>query len=78
MNANARTSHANPWNADIVVTPELVARRIGRQFPELLPVMVEPLGEGWDNVAYVVNGNFVFRFPRRGIAIPFLENEAHK
>jgi aminoglycoside phosphotransferase (APT) family kinase protein len=34
------------------------------------------LGEGWDNTAYLVNGEWVFRFPRRTIAAPLLESEA--
>jgi aminoglycoside phosphotransferase (APT) family kinase protein len=34
------------------------------------------MGEGWDNIAYLVNGEWVFRFPRRTIAVPLLETEA--
>ena len=66
----------NPWNADIAVSPQQAAERIARQFPELAPVALEPFGEGWDNIAYRANGVFVFRFPRRQIAIPLLEAEA--
>ena len=33
------------------------------------------MGAGWDNTAYLVNGEWVFRFPRRTIAVPLLEAE---
>ncbi len=31
---------------------------------------------GWDNTAYVVDGAWVFRFPRRAVAVALLEREA--
>jgi aminoglycoside phosphotransferase (APT) family kinase protein len=64
-----------PWTAEERVTPEHAARLISEQFPALAPVQLELLGEGWDNVAYLVNGTHVFRFPRRQIAIGLLEAE---
>ena len=33
------------------------------------------MGTGWDNWAYCVNDRYVFRFPRRQIAIPLIERE---
>jgi len=64
------------WDADITLTQQDAARLVERQFPELAPARLEPLGAGWDNVAYVVNGRWVFRFPRRKIAEGLLQNEA--
>ncbi|HYI01688.1 phosphotransferase [Hyalangium sp.] len=64
------------WEADISLTQEGAARLVERQFPELAPARLEPLGVGWDNTAYVVNGRWVFRFPRRKLAAGLLENEA--
>ncbi|WP_158502273.1 phosphotransferase [Vitiosangium sp. GDMCC 1.1324] len=64
------------WEADVTLTPEGAARLVERQFPELAPARLEPLGTGWDNTAYTVNGHWVFRFPRRKIARGLLENEA--
>jgi aminoglycoside phosphotransferase (APT) family kinase protein len=64
------------WNADIEVSPELATRLIDRQFPDLALCGVAPFGVGWDNVAYLVNGAFVFRFPRRQVAVGLLETEA--
>ena len=63
------------WEADITLTQEDAARLVERQFPELAPARLEPLGAGWDNAAYVVNGRWVFRFPRRKAFAGLLENE---
>jgi len=64
------------WEADITLTQEDATRLVERQFPELAPARLEPLGTGWDNTAYRVNRRWVFRFPRRHIAVGLLENEA--
>lgn len=62
------------WDAQIVVDPELARALIREQFPALGRT-VEPFGSGWDNTAYLVDGEIVFRFPRRSIAVPLLERE---
>jgi aminoglycoside phosphotransferase (APT) family kinase protein len=64
-----------PWAAQTVVTPDIAAAAIAQQFPQLSGRAIEPLGEGWDNAAFLVGGNIVFRFPRREIAVPLLETE---
>jgi len=63
------------WEADITLTQEDAGRLVERQFPELAPAKLEVLGAGWDNAAYVVNGRWVFRFPRRKAFAGLLENE---
>jgi len=45
------------------------------QFPSLAPVRTELLGYGWDNAAFLVNDAYVFRFPRRTIAVPLIRSE---
>jgi aminoglycoside phosphotransferase (APT) family kinase protein len=64
-----------PWNADIDIPPDLAAACINAQFPELAPARITVIGEGWDNVAFGVNDSYVFRFPRRQIAVKLLETE---
>lgn len=64
-----------PWDPEILVTPEIAAAAIERQFPALRPARMEPLGFGWDNAAFLVNGRYVFRFPRRHIAVPLIRTE---
>jgi aminoglycoside phosphotransferase (APT) family kinase protein len=64
------------WDPEVEVSPDLGKSLISRQFPELAPISIEQLGFGWDNIAYLVNGEFVFRFPRRSIAAPLISTEA--
>jgi aminoglycoside phosphotransferase (APT) family kinase protein len=63
------------WSAEFVVSNAQARALIEEQFPQLAPVNVEPLGVGFDNSAFVVNGAYVFRFPRRQIAAPLVETE---
>lgn len=67
-----------PWQADIEVTDGLVHKLLEQQFPELMPIEFHCVGEGWDNKAYLVdheNEQYIFRFPRRKVAIELIERE---
>ncbi len=64
-----------PWSAERLVAPELARALIDEQFPTLAPADAQPFGSGWDNTAFLVNGAYVFRFPRRQAAVPWLEAE---
>jgi aminoglycoside phosphotransferase (APT) family kinase protein len=66
---------ANTWDPDIEITAGLAARLIEAQFPELAPIRLEPLRRGWDNAAFVVNGDLLFRFPCRQAAAHLVERE---
>lgn len=66
---------AAPWTAERSVSSELALELLESQFPELANARVERLGEGWDNDAYLVNGAYVVRFPRRSVALSLLEAE---
>lgn len=50
---------------------ELIARR----FPFLAPLGIEPFGSGVDNSAFLVNEEWVFRFPRNAGSARLLERE---
>ncbi len=63
------------WAAEIDVTPQLAAELIREQFPELPARQVTLLETGWDNTAYVVDGEWLFRFPRRQVALPGVRRE---
>jgi aminoglycoside phosphotransferase (APT) family kinase protein len=65
-----------PWTAEHAVSTDLARALIEEQFPHLAPAHVESFGVGWDNTAFCVNDAYVFRFPRRPIAVPLLETEA--
>jgi aminoglycoside phosphotransferase (APT) family kinase protein len=67
------------WTPEREVTPALAAALIREQFPALAVGGAPPLeriGVGWDNVAYLVDGRHVFRFPQRELAAPLLETES--
>jgi aminoglycoside phosphotransferase (APT) family kinase protein len=57
------------WTAELVVDEEL-ARRLLAQFPELEAESVRPFAEGWDYTIWLVDETWVFRFPRREVAVP--------
>ncbi len=63
------------WEAEQVVDPDVALILIQKQFPELHPETIRLFGVGWDNTAYLINDTYVFRFPRRQIAVPLLEAE---
>lgn len=63
------------WNAEVQITTEVAKEIINDQFPKLNPVEIHQVGEGWDNFIFLVNQAFIFRFPRREIAVPLLKNE---
>ena len=68
---------ANQWDADFVIDEEFAGKLVEEQFPELAPVNVEFISNGWDNIAYIINGKYIFRFPRRKVAIEGLDTENH-
>ncbi len=68
-------SNAASWTPECTITPELARALIDDQFPALAPCTVESLGFGWDNTAFLVNGNLAFRFPRRQLGADCLVNE---
>lgn len=67
-----------PWQAELEVDAALAKDLVRRTAPELGDLTPEPLGAGWDNTAWLfrtADAAFVFRFPRRAIAVPFLSRE---
>lgn len=63
------------WKAECSVDTELASGLVARQFPELETVLWRKLGSGWDNEVYLANKKWVFRFPRRHVAVSCLETE---
>lgn len=64
-----------PWLAEHAVDPLQAARLIAEQMPALAHLPVRPLAEGWDNSAFAVGDAWIFRFPRRQLAVDLLETE---
>jgi aminoglycoside phosphotransferase (APT) family kinase protein len=69
-------SKDEPSLAEFDVRDDLAQRLIESAFPKLAPVEMQRIGEGWDNVAFTVNGSYVFRFPRRAVSAKLIEREA--
>lgn len=63
------------WAPEVVVDERLARELIGEQFPEIDQRSLRLLGAGWDNTVWLVDEQWVFRFPRRSMVIPGLENE---
>lgn len=64
-----------PWLPEQLIEPTEALRLIQEQFPDLAAQEIFLLGAGWDNTAFLVNEKWIFRFPRRQIAVPLLEAE---
>jgi aminoglycoside phosphotransferase (APT) family kinase protein len=54
-----------PWHSERELDANMVQTLLAEQFPQLAPVRVQYLHEGWDSQVFEVNGNWVFRFPKR-------------
>lgn len=63
------------WEAEQTIEPSLALQLVQEQFPHLHAEKIRLLGAGWDNTAFVINEEWIFRFPRRKVALPLLEAE---
>jgi aminoglycoside phosphotransferase (APT) family kinase protein len=63
------------WAPEFDVDESLALQLITRQFPQVRAASIARFGAGMDNVAYLVDDRYVFRFPRRAIVAPLLERE---
>ncbi len=66
---------AAPWESETALTLDEARQLIIQQFPDLAGAEVEPAGEGWDNVNFLVNGTWIFRFPRIEKSATLIETE---
>ncbi|WP_409303360.1 phosphotransferase [Peribacillus sp. SCS-155] len=64
-----------PWIAEFDVKAETARRLIQLQFPQLKIDHLEELGEGFDNTVFMVNRDYVFRFPKRQVSVDLLRVE---
>ena len=68
---------ATGWDPERVVSADEAADLVAGQFPRLRDAPVEALATGWDNTVFLVGGQWIFRFPRRAVALPGVEREIH-
>ncbi len=64
----------NEWDKTTQITHETVKELLLLQF-SIRVHDIQLLGSGFDNTAYLINHEFVFRFPHRDEALDGLENE---
>lgn len=57
------------WTADIPIDDSTALAVVREQFPALAARRIARLAEGWDNAAFLVDGEWLFRFPRRAVAV---------
>jgi len=65
----------NVWDAEWEVNEEQARTLVGGQFPQLSSKQVKRLGWGWDNTVFLIGDEYVFRFPRRTIAVGSIRME---
>lgn len=63
------------WDPEIEIDVDGARALIGAQFPALAGAEVSELAAGWDNVVFRVDEEWVFRFPRRAIAVAGVTRE---
>lgn len=68
------SSKPEPWTQTLFVNEKLATKLIEQQ-TNLKVETIKHFGSGWDNIAYLINHNYVFRFPTRQMGIDFMENE---
>jgi aminoglycoside phosphotransferase (APT) family kinase protein len=64
----------NIWDKTTQVTPALAQELLNSQFSIDIK-KIQLFGEGFDNTAYLINDEYVFRFPHRIEAVVCMENE---
>ena len=62
----------NEWDADLALDEATARDLIRAQCPGLSPRRLVALQAGWDNHVFLVDDTWVFRFPRREIAVRLL------
>jgi aminoglycoside phosphotransferase (APT) family kinase protein len=63
------------WSPEVTVDADFARHLISAQFPDVALESLRLIGEGWDNTVWLVDEQWVFRFPRRRLAIPGVERE---
>jgi len=62
------------WKQTIDINENIARELINSQHHITIETIIL-LDEGWDNLVYLVNGNIIFRFPRRELGVICMQNE---
>ncbi|MGZ5366183.1 MAG: phosphotransferase [Aeromicrobium sp.] len=63
------------WHPERAITLEKALALVREQCPDLTFSAARVLAAGWDNTVVLLDDDWVFRFPRRAIALPGMERE---
>ncbi|MCA1064144.1 phosphotransferase [Rossellomorea sp. AcN35-11] len=63
------------WDAEVSVSIRQAEKLIESQFPALIPADIKIIDYGFDNTVMKVNQDWIFRFPRREVAVKLIETE---
>jgi aminoglycoside phosphotransferase (APT) family kinase protein len=63
------------WAGERPCPADRAAALVAAAFPQLAGLPVVPLAEGCDNTVHRVGDTWVFRFPRRALALPAFRRE---
>jgi aminoglycoside phosphotransferase (APT) family kinase protein len=74
-NGQSQVPASSQWTAEVDITQQFAADLIREQFPGVGAQQVALLATGWDNAAFIVDGQWLFRFPRRAVAVPGVQRE---
>ncbi|MDQ1147728.1 aminoglycoside phosphotransferase (APT) family kinase protein [Bacillus sp. SORGH_AS 510] len=66
---------SQPWSPERVISEREAIELIEKQFAQLKPASLKVLGEGFDNTVFLVNQQYVFRFPRKELAASLIQTE---
>lgn len=66
---------AKPWESKIQLNKQAVKNIIRLNVPTIEVDEVSLLGEGWDNITWLVNNKWCFRLPKHKDAAVLLQNE---
>lgn len=67
--------NTRPWESHNDISASDALRLIKDQCPSLSANSISLLGRGWDNVAFLVDEEYVFRFPRRTLGAECMAHE---
>lgn len=65
---------ANLWKKTVEIN-EVLAKQLIEDQRLLKVATISKLDEGWDNTAFIVNNQFIFRFPHREFGVKCMQNE---
>lgn len=69
------TAHTATPQAEVDITPSLAHALLREQHPDLAPLPITLVAEGWDNVMFRLGDELALRMPRRAAAASLIEVE---